>query len=107
MRPDAHRDLKQLRSVTLRGTERDRLLARLRLERALDAVDWTPRGLPAGALLLVRRLVATRGARTPLARTVTQALHEHSRNARRPWLDEHAAEAEAVWFDRGELAACL
>lgn len=107
MRPDAHRDLKQLRSVTLRGTEHDRLLARLRLERALDAVDWTPRGLPAGALLLVRRLVATRGARTTLARTVTQALHEHSRNARRPWLDERAADAEAVWFDRGELAACL
>lgn len=107
MRPHAHRDLKQLRSVTLRGTERDRLLARLRLERALDAVDWTPRGLPAGALLLVRRLVAMRGARTTLARTVTQALHEHSRNARRPWLDEHAAQAEAVWFDRGELAACL
>lgn len=112
MRPDAHRDLKQfggirLRSVTLRSTERDRLLARLRLERALDAVDWTPRGLPAGGLLLVRRLVATRGGRTTLARTVTQALHEHSRNARRPWLDEHAAEAEAVWFDRGELAACM
>ncbi|KRB04317.1 hypothetical protein ASD86_18525 [Lysobacter sp. Root690] len=112
MRPDAHRDLKQfggirLRSVTLRGAERDRLLARLRLERALDAVDWTPRGLPAGAVLLVRRLVATRGVRTTLARTVTQALHEHSRNARRPWLDEQAVDAGAVWFDRGELAACL
>ena len=110
---DSHRDLKQLRSVTLRSDERDTLRVRQRFEQALAAVDWTPAGIPPQALLLVRRMVV----RGPTARAVddrglgmqvSQALREHSRTARRPWLDALAIDAPAVWFnDEHELAACL
>ncbi len=113
LRLDSHRDLKQLRSVKLRSNERDTLRVRQRFEQALATVDWTPAGLPPQALLLVRKMVvngsASRAAddRTMVAQ-VSQALREHSRAARRPWLDPMAKSAPAVWFnDEHELAACL
>ncbi|MGO4259054.1 hypothetical protein [Lysobacter sp. TAB13] len=83
------------------------MLARLRLERELGAVNWAAPGLPADALLCVRRLVARAPAASGFADRVQSALHAHGSSARRPWLDPGAADAEAVWFDHGELAACL
>jgi hypothetical protein len=103
----AYREFKLLRRVKLRGGGSDALLARLRLERELGAVDWAAPGLPADALLCVRRLVARAPAASGFADRVQSALHAHGSSARRPWLDPGAADAEAVWFDHGELAACL
>jgi hypothetical protein len=113
LRLDSHRDLKQLRSVTLRSDERDTLRVRQRFEQALAAVDWTHAGLPPQALLLVRKMVVNRSASRAvddraMGVQVAQALREYSRAARRPWLDPAAATAHAVWFsDEHELAACL
>ena len=103
-----------LRKVTLRGGDCDALRARQRLEQALQGVDWAPSGMPPQAVLLVRRMVlAPRGASAPahtnaFAQKVTQALQACAASARRPWLQEDAATAEAVLFlDEAELAACL
>ncbi len=122
------RDALRLDRVVLRGAEDarpDPLRARLRLERTLAATDWTPAGLPPGALLFVRRLRvhgpgfdvpgrASAGGRDPFAddrvfaERVAETLRAQGRAARRPWSDDAAADAEAVWFeDEDELAACL
>ncbi len=104
-----------LRSVRLHSAGGDPLRARQRLERALADVDWSPPGLAPQALLFVRRLVADArwGVRPAseggsFGHGVSAALRERARSARRPWLHEDAAEAEAVCFaDEAELVACL
>ena len=103
-----------LRKVTLRGGDGDALRARQRLEQALQGVEWAPSGLPPQAVLLVRRMVlAPRSTAAPvhanaLAQQVSQALQACAGSARRPWLQDDAATAEAVLFlDEAELAACL
>lgn len=122
------RDALRLDRVLLRGGEDarpDPLRARLRLERTLAATDWTPAGLPPGALLFVRRLRVqgpgfdalgrvSAGGRDPFADDrafashVADALRAQGRAARRPWADDTAVDADAVWFeDEDELAACL
>ncbi|MGJ7900913.1 hypothetical protein [Lysobacter sp. 1R34A] len=107
LRPDTRREPNRLRSVRLRSAERDTLRARQSLERALAAVDWSLSELPPNALLLVRRLRAGPHATAAFGAQVSQALREQQRKAKRPWRDDGAATAEAVWFDDGELAACL
>lgn len=107
LRLDTRREPNQLRSVRLRSAERDTLRARQGLERALAAVDWSLSELPPNALLLVRRLHAGPHALAAFGAQVSQALREQQRKAKRPWRDDGAATAEAVWFDEGELAACL
>ena len=123
-----HRDALRLDRVVLRGAEGacpDPLRARLRLERTLATTDWTPAGLPPGALLFVRRLrvqgpgFATGGGDSPIGRDpfaddrvfasrIADALRAQGRAARRPWSDALAVDADAVWFeDEHELAACL
>ena len=122
------RDALRLDRVVLRGLEGacpDPLRARLRLERTLAATDWTPAGLPSGALLFVRRLrvqgpgFAPAGGASPIGRDpfaddrvfasrIADALRAQGRAARRPWSDALAVDADAVWFeDEHELAACL
>lgn len=105
--PAAPQRRAELRRVTLRGHGDDALLARLRLERALAPVDWHPPGLPDGAVLCLRRLRAHAPAAPGFGERIHDALGAQLRRARRPWHDAAAGEAEAVWFDRGELAACL
>lgn len=113
MRSIPNTNTAELRSVTLRSDERDTLRMRQRFEQALAAADWTPAGLPPQALLIVRRMVVREAAARAaddriIGMQVTQALREHSRSARRPWLDAMAINAPAVWFgDEDELAACL
>lgn len=123
-----HRDALCLNRVILRGVEEarpDPLRARQRLERTLAATDWTPAGLPPGALLFVRRLrvqgpgfdptgVVSRIGRDPsaddraFASRIADSLRVQGRAARRPWSDALAVDADAVWFeDEHELAACL
>jgi len=101
-----------LRKVRLRSAERDGLRARRLLERALAGVDWTPSGLSPNAVLYVRKLaLAGRGsaaARTSFGERVSLALRHQASQARRPWLHENAAAADAVLFaDEAELVACL
>ena len=104
-----------LRSVRLHSAGGDALRARQRLERALADVDWSPPGLPARAMLFVRRLVADgrRGLRPQaegggLGQGVSAALRAHAHTARRPWLHDDAGRADAVLFaDEAELLACL
>lgn len=107
LRLDSRRDRNQLRSVRLRSAERDTLRARQGLERALAAVDWSLSELPPNALLLVRKLQTGPHAAAAFGPRVAQALREQQRYAKRPWRDDGAAGADAVWFDEGELAACL
>ncbi|MGO1003095.1 hypothetical protein [Lysobacter sp. CA196] len=107
LRLDSRRDPNQLRSVRLRSAERDTLRARQGLERALATVDWSLTELPPNALLLVRKLQAGPHSMAAFGTLVSQALRERQRNAKRPWRDDGAATADAVWFDEGELAACL
>jgi hypothetical protein len=109
------RDTATLRSVVLRSGARDTSALRNRFERALADVEWLPSGLPPRALLLVRRLVADgrRGLRPQsegggFGRGVSAALRAHAQVARRPWLHDDAAQADAVLFvDEAELLACL
>lgn len=122
------RDALRLDRVVLRGVEDarpDPLRARLRLERTLAATDWTPAGLPPGALLFVRRLRVhgpgfdVAGVAFPAGRDafaddrafasrIADSLRAQGRAARRPWSDAQAVDADAVWFeDEDELAACL
>lgn len=122
------RDALRLDRVVLRGVEDarpDPLRARQRLERTLAATDWTPAGLPPGALLFVRRLrvhgpgfdvgsgAASSGRDAfvddrAFASRIADSLRAQGRAARRPWSDTQAVDADAVWFeDEDELVACL
>lgn len=107
LRLDSRCDPNQLRSVRLRSAERDTLRARQGLERALAMVDWSLSELPPNALLLVRKLQTMSHSMAAFGPRVAQALREQQRYAKRPWRDDGATGADAVWFDEGELAACL
>jgi hypothetical protein len=95
---------------TLRApTSAGDVAARLPIERALSAADLCPSGLPAGAVLIVRRLATSRPS-TGLAweRAARAQLAALYRQAARPARGEGAADAEAVLFaDSAELLACL
>lgn len=99
--------------------ERDALALRLRLERALAGADFHPPGLPASAILCVRRL-SDRRAGAPRAltggapafaewqRSVAAAIERLVRHAASPARGPVPADAEAVIFgDQAELLACL
>ena len=99
--------------------ERDALALRLRLERALAGADFHPPGLPASAILCVRRLSDRRasapralaGGATAFAewqRSVAAAIERLVRHAASPARGPVPANAEAVIFgDQAELLACL
>lgn len=108
-----------VRRLRAAGDGRDALALRLRLERALSGADLHPKGLPADAILCVRRL-SDRRARALLAsgraglaasdweRAVSDALERLARSAARPARGAVPANAEAVIFrDQAELLACL
>jgi len=108
--------VRRLRAVS---AERDALALRLRLERALSAADFRPPGLPASAVLCVRKLTGRR-AHALLApgagahsladwqRAVASAVERLARHAASPARGAVPANAEAVIFrDQAELLACL
>lgn len=108
-----------VRRLSAVSSERDALLLRLRLERALAGADFNPPGLPASAILCVRRLsdrrerptrARTRGALAfaEWQRSVAAEVSRLARHAARPAHGSVPANAEAVIFnDRAELLACL
>lgn len=105
------RDLMLLRRVRMHGT-RDALRAHQRFERSLAGVEVRPPGISPSAVLLVRRLEPVArtfaASQTPFSERVSLALRRHASQARRPWLHENAATADAVLFsDEVELVACL
>lgn len=106
-----------VRRLSAVSRERDALALRLRLERALTGADFHPPGLPASAILCVRRL-SDRGAPSPHARgalafaewqrSVATTIERLARHAASPARGPVPANAEAVIFsDRAELLACL
>src|SRR4051812_48079499 len=109
-----------VRRLSAVSHERDATALRMRLERALAGADFNPPGLPASAILCVRRL-SDRGARPTRAsagggalafaewqRPVADAIERLARNAASPARGPVPADAEAVIFgDRAELLACL
>jgi hypothetical protein len=108
-----------VRRLSAVSRERDALALRLRLERALTGADFHPPGLPASAILCVRRL-SDRRASAPRTlasgalafaewqRAVAAAIERLAQNAARPARGPVPANAEAVIFsDRAELLACL
>ncbi|APR76894.1 Hypothetical protein A7982_02241 [Minicystis rosea] len=108
-----------VRTLSIRGSGRDALADRLRVERLLGAMDLHPPSLPPAAILCVRRLVDPRpgalaldGAsmRPPRAweDALVTALDALVRRAEKPARGVVSAAAEAVIFDdRAELLACL
>jgi hypothetical protein len=87
---------------------------RLRVERQLSRTDLRPPGLPAGAILVIRRLDARSGlpATGPVSNAwqgqVRDRIAEHYRQAIRPLGGRPAAGAGSVLFaDEAELLACL
>ena len=92
----------------------DGLRARQRIEAHLAGLDASALGLPARALLLVKRVAAridiSRRATGTLGATGTllDDLKGYARRARRPWLEPDVSQADAVLFtDDAELVACL
>ncbi len=92
--------------VVARGAGADGLQARRRLEHALGQVDWAPQGLPANAILFVKRMTVVDAP--AFAANASRALQLCADGARRPWLHADAAAADAIVFaDATEMAACL
>src|SRR5262245_19632501 len=99
--------------------EPDALALRQRLGRALSAADLLPRGLPASAIVCIRRFQdplpgawrPERGSLRPSIaweRAVAASLDQIIQRAARPAVGVPPAGAEAVLFiDRSELLACL
>jgi hypothetical protein len=86
----------------------DRLAARQRTERALQAASLHPSGLSRDAILVVRRLTARRAGTAGWEQAVNARLDQLARQAARPIEGAVPANAEAVIFaDRSELLACL
>lgn len=108
-----------VRRLSAVGRGRDALALRLRLERALAGADFNPPGLPASAILCVRRLSDRRAqplhahgggtlAFAEWQRSVAAAVERLARHAASPARGPVPANAEAVIFsDRAELLACL
>jgi hypothetical protein len=106
-----------LQKVRLAARGRDPLLLQLRLSSALQAATFHPSGLPAEAILCVRRLAfpSTKAllleeARLPSAweQALTASLETITSQAYRPALGVLPGDVPAVLFaDRAELLACL
>ncbi len=111
---DERHDLVRMRHVRLRGSA-DAVHARQRFEAAVSRVDASSLGLPAHALLVVRRLSPRAQllldyprASDAFHRAVSGELLRCAQTARRPWLSGFAPAENAVWFsDDAELVACL
>jgi len=104
----------RVRRMRLRGSDVDRLLARQRIEAQLRGISSASLGMPAKALLFVRRLAARVEMsshsllRTNAIAAVYSELGLCADRARRPWLDAEASRADVVLFaDEAELVACL
>lgn len=108
-----------VRRLSVVSRERDALSLRLRLERAFTGADFHPPGLPASAILCVRRL-SERGSRaqrergrgalafSEWQRSMADTIGRLARQASSPARGAVPANAEAVIFsDRAELLACL
>src|SRR5439155_11511004 len=99
--------------LRLRSAPTDRLVAQLRLEQALNRVDWSAAGLLATSIVVVRRVAVHQhdslaAENTALANTVSVAVRSAVESARRPWVDPSAYLANAIQFlDEAELVACL
>lgn len=87
----------------------DAWAARRQAEQGLSLLGPSAAGLPARALLLVRRLQVQVTAESSLRVATEQAFTAAGRDARRPFVQpDRAATAQAVWFaDTEELLACL
>jgi hypothetical protein len=108
-----------VRRLVTRSRAGDVLGRRLQLSQALNALDWSPRGLSLNAILCVRRLADPRpGAwlvgTTSLQPTsawcaeLSKSLEQHARSAARPACEPVRGNADAVVFaDYAELLACL
>ncbi|HYN84772.1 MAG TPA: hypothetical protein VER32_05945 [Pyrinomonadaceae bacterium] len=104
-------------TVRARTAERDALALRIRLGRVLGSLSLNPSGVPASAVVCVRRLsapplsnAAAGGLRRAVAwdRAVESSLARLVSSAARPARGFVPADAEAVvFFDRAELLACL
>src|SRR6266542_1006712 len=106
-----------IRNAHMISPERDPLLARLQLERALGAADLHVPGMPPAAILCVRRLPDPLPGRLDLDALMPQHAWEQAMRAALGWMAQRAARpalgapapnTPAVWFeDRAELLACL
>jgi hypothetical protein len=109
-----------IRKVQISAPSRqDVLLARLRVESALQAASLRPPGLPPSAILVIKRvadphlgrLTASRpdyAATQTWARTFDLHVAALSKRAARPFHGPVASDAQAVLFaDQAELLACL
>ena len=105
--------------VRVNANKLDPLAARLRLARILNEVRLRPRGLPASAIVFVKKLrdpmpgalnLSCKAGPSPAAweDALGGSLDELARSAARPALGYVPANAECVWFlDRSELLASL
>jgi hypothetical protein len=101
-------DATMIRTLRIRTTAFDRLAARQQTERALQAADLRPIGLPRDAILIVRHLTARRAGQAGWELAVNAQLDQLARQAARPIEGAVPANAPAVIFaDRAELLACL
>jgi hypothetical protein len=108
-----------VRTLSIRSAGEDVVLARLRAEHLLGAVDLRLPGLPPSAILCVRHLrdprpgvlsLDGRSLRPPRVweAALVAELEVITRRAVRPWQGGAGAATEAVLFwDRSELLACL
>lgn len=108
-----------VRRMQVRGRVDDALAARQRLDRALAMADLAPKGLPASAIVAIRRLrdplpgrwrLDGAGLGLPLAwqQAVSERIAALSKQAARPAHGPVPESADAVVFmDRSELLACL
>ena len=91
-----------------RGEAADRPAQRLAIERGLERSELAPRGLPPGAVLIVRRIEQRIAADSAWTEAVRERLDELYRRAARPERGRIAQDSEAVLFrDRAEWLACL
>lgn len=106
-------------SMRRRAGDMDPLLSRQRLTSLLQAADLQPGGLPASAILCVRKLLDplpeslrlrsdSAGTSLEWEQKVSASLERMARSAARPARESVPASAEAiVFFDRAELLVCL
>jgi hypothetical protein len=111
---DANANTVLFQLVRLKGAT-DGLRARQRCETALAGLSTASLSLPYRSLLIVNQLAPTVrlqlghfGSHQAFGQAVQQALERNACNAKRPWLNPDAANANAVLFsDESELMACL
>lgn len=107
-------DSLQIRQVFLHVAE-ESIVVRQRFEAALAGLSVVSLSLPHRSLLIVNQLAPSVrlrldhfGGHQAFGQTVQQALERNARNAKRPWFNPDAINADAVLFsDESELVACL